>query len=105
MKMIKLIKIEVDEKLNKQNQNLVKEIDRNLNKYLNVKTDILKYKDQYTFKNNNDILNSFIKIFNDYDLSYKPRSKTTMVSSQYLLNKLERSKKFQKNYSNILIVI
>ena len=68
-------KIEVDEKLNKQNQNLAKEIDKNLNKYLNVKTDILKYKDQYTFKNNNDILNSFIKIFNDYDLSYNPRSK------------------------------
>ena len=37
--------------------------------------DISKYKDQYTFKNNVDILNSFIKIFNDYDLSYKPRSK------------------------------
>ena len=89
-------KMIIDENLNKQNENLVKEIDKNLNKYLIEKPDISKYKDQYTFKNNNDILNSFIKIFNDYELSYKPRSKTTSVSSQYLLNKLEKSKKIPK---------
>ena len=88
--------IEIDGNLNKQNKNLVKEIDKKLNKYLIDKPDISKYKDQYTFKDNNDILNSFIKIFNDYDLSYKPRSKTTTVSSQYLLNKLEKSKKIPK---------
>ena len=89
-------KIIIDENLNKQNENLVKEIDKNLNKYLIEKPDISKYKDQYTFKDNNDILNSFIKIINDYELSYKPRSKTTTVSSQYLLNKLEKSKKIPK---------
>ena len=88
--------IEIDEKLNKQNLSLVKQIDKNLNKYLIEKPDISKYKDQYTFKDNNDILNSFIKIFNDYELSYKPRSKTTEVSTQYLLNKLEKSKKIPK---------
>ena len=88
--------IEIDEKINKQNENLVKEIDKNLNKYLIEKPDISKYKDQYTFKDNNDILKSFIKIFDDYDLSYKPRSKTTEVSTQYLLNKLEKSKKIPK---------
>ena len=89
-------KIIIDENLNKQNENLVKEIDKNLNKYLIEKPDISKYKDQYTFKDNDDILKSFIKIFNDYDLSYKPGSKTTTVSSQYLLNKLEKSKKIPK---------
>ena len=88
--------IEIDEKINKQNVNLVKEIDKNLNKYLIEKPDISKYKDQYTFKNDQDILNSFNKIFADYDLSYKPRSKTTEVSTQYLLNKLEKSKKIPK---------
>ena len=41
--------IEIDEKINKQNENLVKEIDKNLNKYLIEKPDISKYKDQYTF--------------------------------------------------------
>ena len=88
--------IEIDEKINKQNENLVKEIDKNLNKYLIEKPDISKYKDQYTFKNDKDILNSFNKVFTDYDLSYKPRSKTTEVSTQYLLNKLEKSKKIPK---------
>ena len=88
--------IEIDEKINKQNENLVKKIDKNLNKYLIEKPDISKYKDQYTFKNDSDILNSFNKIFTDYDLSYKPRSKTTEVSTQYLLNKLEKSKKIPK---------
>ena len=88
--------IEINEKLDKQNLNLVKEIDKNLNKYLIEKPDITKYKDQYTFKNDQDILNSFNKIFTDYDLSYKPRSKTTEVSTQYLLNKLEKSKKIPK---------
>ena len=89
-------KIEIDEKLNEQNENLAKAIDKNLNKYLNEKSDISKYKNLHTFKNNVDILNSFIKTFNDYDLSYKPRSKTTEVSSQCLLNKLEKSKKIPK---------
>ena len=89
-------KIIIDEKLDKQNENLVKEIDKNLNKYLIEKPDISKYKDQYTFKNDSDILNSFNKIFTDYDLSYKPRLKTTEVSTQYLLNKLEKSKKIPK---------
>ena len=85
--------IEIDKKLNKQNEDLAKTIDKNLNKYLIEKPDISKYKDQYTFKNNHDILKSFNKIFIDYDISYKPRSKTTEVSTQYLLNKLEKSKK------------
>ena len=89
-------KIIIDEKLDKQNENLVKEIDKNLNKYLIEKPDISKYKDQYTFKNDSDILNSFNKIFTDYDLSYKPRLKTTEVSTQYLLNKLGKSKKIPK---------
>ena len=88
--------IEIDEKINKQNENLMKKIDKNLNKYLIEKPDISKYKDQYSFKDNVDILNSFIKIINDYELSYKPRSKTTEVSTQYLLNKLEKSKKIPK---------
>ena len=61
-----------------------------------MKNHISKYKDQYTFKENRDILNPFIKIFNDYELSYKPQSKTKEVPSQYLLNKLEKSKKIPK---------
>ena len=33
-------KIEINEKINKQNENLAKAIDKNLNKYLEEKTDI-----------------------------------------------------------------
>ena len=88
--------IKIDENLNKRNENLAKVIDKNLNKYLIEKTDISKYNDLYTFKDDRDILKSFKKMFTDYDLSYKPRSKTTTVSSQYLLNKLEKSKKIPK---------
>ena len=43
-------KIVIAKKINKQNKNLAKAIDRNLNKYLSEKPDISKYKDQYTFK-------------------------------------------------------
>ena len=60
----------------------MKEIDKNLNKYLIEKPDISKYKDQYTFKDNNDILNSFNKIFTDYDLSYNLDQK----QQKFLLN-------------------
>ena len=88
-------KIEFDEKLNIQNENVSKVIAKNLNKYLEEK-DVSKYKDQYTFKNNIDILHYFLKIFNDYEVSYKPRTKTKILSSQYLLNKLEKSKKIPK---------
>ena len=47
--------IEIDEKSNKQNENLAKAIDKNLNEYLNEKSDISKYKDRYTFKDKYDI--------------------------------------------------
>ena len=43
-------KIETDEKLNKRNENLAKAIDKNLNKYLNEKSDISKYKNLYLFR-------------------------------------------------------
>ena len=74
--------IEIDENLNKQIENLAKTIDKNLNEYLIEKPDISKYKDQYNFKDDINILNSSNKIFTDFDLSYKPRSKTTKVSTQ-----------------------
>ena len=76
-------KIEIDEKIDEQHANLARAIDKNLNKYLIEKPDISKYKDQYNFKNDINILNSFNKIFTDYELSYKPRFKTSEVSTQY----------------------
>ena len=93
MKMITSIKkLKLMKKIDKQNENLSKVIDKNLNKYLEEKQDISEYKERYTFKNNIDILNSFIKTFKDYDLTYNPKPKTKSVTSQYLLNKLGKSK-------------
>ena len=89
-------KIEIDNQINKQNENLSKTIDRNLNKYLEEKEDTSKYKDLYTFNHDDDILNSFNKIFNEYNLTYNPRPNTTDVPVQYLLNKLERSTNIPK---------
>ena len=90
-------KIEIDEKLNKQNENLSKAIDKNLNKYLEEKPNISQYKELYKFNNDLDILKSFNKVFNDYNLVYKPRSNTKKVNIQYLLNKIEKSKKIPRN--------
>ena len=90
-------KIEINEKLNKQNENLSKAIDKNLNKYLEEKPNISQYKELYKFNNDFDILNSFNKIFKEYNLVYKPRSNTKKVNIQYLLNKIEKSKKIPRN--------
>ena len=90
-------KIEIDERINKQNENLSKAIDKNLDKYLNKKPDISEYKKLYKFNNDLDILNSFNKIFKDYNLVYKPRSNTKKVNIQYLLTKIEKSKKIPRD--------
>ena len=74
-----------------------KAIDKNLNKYLEEKPDISQYKELYKFNNDLDILKSFNKVFNDYNLVYKPRSNTRKVNIQYLLSKIEKSKKIPRN--------
>ena len=89
-------KIKIDEQQKIQNENLSKAFDKNLYKYFDEKEDTSKYNDEYSFENNNDILQSFIKVFNKYDLSYNPRLTTTKINSQYLLDKLEKSKKISK---------
>ena len=109
-------KIEIKEQQILQNENLSKTFDKNLNKYFNEhqilqnenlskafdkyfneKEDTSKYNDTYSLKNNNDIINSFNKIFEDYNLKYTPKSNTNKVKIQYLLNKLEKSKKVSDN--------
>ena len=86
-------KIEINEQQLLQNENLSKAFD----KYFNEKEDTSKYNDTYSLKNNSDIINSFNKIFEDYNLKYTPKSNTNKVKIQYLLNKLEKSKKVSDN--------
>ena len=71
----------------------LKVFDKNLNKYFDEKEDVYKYNDTYSLKTTSDIVDSFNKIFEDYNLKYSPKSNTNKVKVQYLLNKLEKSKK------------
>ena len=90
-------KIEINEKELIQNENLSKAFDKNLNKYFNEKEDVSKCNDTYSLKTTSDIVDSFNKIFEDYNLKYSPKSNTNKVKVQYLLNKLEKSKKVSDN--------
>ena len=49
------------------------------------------YKQNYRFDNDEDILNSFSKIFKEYDVEYNPRSNTRYYRVRYLLHKLKEN--------------
>ena len=46
----------------------------------------------YKFDNDDEILNSFSKIFNEYDMEYNTRSNTKYYRVRYLLNKLKENR-------------
>ena len=46
------------------------------------------YGQNYGFDNDGEILNSFLKIFKEYDMEYNPRQNTRYYQVRYLLNKL-----------------
>ena len=50
------------------------------------------YKQNYRFDNDEEILNSFSKIFKEYDIKYNPRTNTTYYRVKYFLNKLKVNK-------------
>ena len=43
----------------------------------------------YRFDNDDEILNSFLKIFKEYDIEYNPRQNTQYYRVRYLLNKIK----------------
>ena len=49
------------------------------------------YEQNYKFGNDDEILNSFSKIFKEYDMEYNPRSNTRYYRVRYLLNKLKEN--------------
>ena len=51
------------------------------------------YEQNYRFDNDDEILNSFSKIFKEYDVKYNPRSNTRYYRVRYLLNKLKGNEK------------
>ena len=50
------------------------------------------YEQNYRFDNDDKILNSFSKIFKEYDMEYNPRSNTQYYRVRYLLNKLKENR-------------
>ena len=49
------------------------------------------YGQNYKFVNDDEILNSFSKIFKEYDMEYNPRPNTQYYRVRYLLNKLKEN--------------
>ena len=47
------------------------------------------YEQNYRFNNDNEILDSFSKIFKEYGMEYKPRPDTRYYRVRYLLNKIK----------------
>ena len=47
------------------------------------------YEQNYRFNNDGEILDSFSKIFKEYNMEYKPRSYTRYYRVRYLLNKIK----------------
>ena len=64
-------------------------------KYINkeMNNDIMSkiYEQNYKFGNDDEILNSFSKIFKEYDMEYNPRPNTRYYRVRYLLNKIKEN--------------
>ena len=48
------------------------------------------YKQNYKFDSDDNIINSFNKIFKEYEIEYNPRENTQYYRIRYFLNKLKR---------------
>ena len=58
------------------------------------------YEQNYRFNNDDDILNSFSKIFKEYNIEYNPRSNTKHYRVRYLLTKLQENRNIPKDLYN-----
>ena len=86
-------KIEINEQQTLQNENLSKVFD----KYFNEKEDVTIYSQNYPMNNMNNIVMSLNKVFDKYNISYKPRKNSIKVKINYLLGKLEKNKNINDN--------
>ena len=58
------------------------------------------YKREYKFDNDDSILDSFSKIYEEHDIEYQPREKTQFIRVRYLLRKMKESKNVPTNLYN-----
>ena len=58
------------------------------------------YKREYKFDNDDSILDSFTKIYEEHDIEYQPREKTQFIRVRYLLQKMKEIKNIPTNLYN-----
>ena len=71
------------------NSDSISVIDKTEYDYYDIMSKI--YGQNYRFDNDDEILNSFSKIFKEYDMEYNPRPNTQYYRVRYLLNKLKEN--------------
>ena len=74
------------------------EVDKNEDK--NLLKDVFEIEDQYKFIKDEDIIDSFQKVFQDYNVVYKPHKKSKNIYVKYLLDKLYNSDNVPKEIFN-----
>ena len=74
---------------NYDDNNSISVLDRNEYDYHDIYSGI--YDQNYKFNNDDEILDSFSKIFKEYDIEYNPRSNTKNYRIRYFLKKLEKN--------------
>ena len=57
-------------------------------------------KKEYKFDNDDSILDSFSKLYEEHDIDYKPRGKTQFIIVRYLLQKIKESNNVPTNLYN-----
>ena len=66
----------------------------------NLLKDVFEIDDQYEFIKDKDITDSFQKVFQDYNVIYKPHKKSKNIYVKYLLDKLYNSDSVPKELYN-----
>ena len=69
--------------------------------------DVFEIDHRYKFITDDDILNSFQKVFKDYKIIYNPYERSKFINVNYLLDKLDVSENLPREiyeYFNILIL-
>ena len=58
------------------------------------------YEGEYNFDNDDSILDSFSRIYEKYDIKYKPQKNTKFIRVRYLLQKLKDNNEIDRNLYN-----
>ena len=106
----------LDKIINKNKENLIKNITNNYYsnvndevenekymKYINkeMNDDVVNlYEEEYNFDNDESILDSFSKIYEKHDIKYKPQNNTKFIRVRYLLKKLKDNDDIDRNIYN-----